>query len=105
MGSAGVAISTDGRQIASNENAIMMCFQQGPGFTLCFSHVGAISHSIFHKCFHRFRQNLFICKRTSFSIYFFVHWLKELIVWLIINRNLNKNYIFLTKKHVFLSSI
>ena len=64
MGTAGVAISTDGRQIASNEKAIMMCFQQGSGFTLCFSHVDAISHSIFPKYFHRFTQNLFTCKRT-----------------------------------------
>ena len=64
MGTAGVAISTDGRQIASNENAIMMCFQQGPGFTLRFSHVNATFHSIFHKSLYRFMQNLFTCKRT-----------------------------------------
>ena len=49
IGTAGVAISTDGKQIASNENSIIMRFQQGTGFRLCFTHVNAIFHSIFHK--------------------------------------------------------
>ena len=64
IGTAGVAISTDGQQIASNENSIIMCFQQGTGFRLCFTHVNAIFHSIFHKFLYRFTQNLFACKRT-----------------------------------------